>query len=351
MRPLLPALALLLCLAAAAPLHAQQTAPVPPPDTPAQTPPAPPVPQTPATADPAAAPPAAVPPPAAARPLSKGEQKALAKKQKDSDKQKREAEKDLTYLKLQGNEIVAPTLDADGKPVELAPCARKDKECQKKRKALLHRKKVGMKIENGTLTVDGWTGKARLNYDISEVKFLYVSIPGQGTVIASMEQFPNSSPQKSALEGKTLTLKMPEDHTVQISSDENLVDKKNHVVYVALDKGYTQPGRFPTLGYGSTAKAPYNWPGVRPLREDEKKISSKAPPLPSGMAVGQLQLPCQKVAPGEKPKPVKINGITMTPEACKPATPTPGAYTAGTRPPDGSGAASTGVPEDHTVAH
>ncbi len=53
-----------------------------------------------------------------------------------------------------------------------------------------------MKIENGTLTVDGWTGKARLNYDISEVKFLYVSIPGQGTVIASMEQFPNSSPQK-----------------------------------------------------------------------------------------------------------------------------------------------------------
>lgn len=245
--------------------------------------------------------------------LSEKEQR---KRQRNADKAAREKEKDASYLKLQGNEIVAPTLDANGKPVELAPCARKDKECQKKRKALLHRKKVGMKIENGTLTVDGWTGKARLNYDISEIKFLYVSIPGQGTVIASMEQFPNSQPQKNALEGKTLTIKTPGDHLVQISSDENLVDKKDHAIYVAMDPSYTEPGRFPTIGYGSTARAPYNWPGVRPLRDSESKISAKAPPLPTGMAISQMKLPCQKVAPGEKPKAVKINGIMMTPEAC-----------------------------------
>lgn len=250
--------------------------------------------------------------------------KEQRKRQHDADKAAREKAKDASYLKLQGDEIVAPTLDANGKPVELAPCARKDKECQKKRKALLHRKKVGMKIENGTLTVDGWTGKARLNYDISEVKFLYISIPGQGTVIASMEQFPNSQPQKSALEGKTLTIKTPGDHLVQIASDDNLVDKKDHVIYVAMDASFTMPGRFPTIGYGSSAKAPYNWPGVRPLRENESKISAKAPPLPAGMAISQMKLPCQKVLPGEKPKPVKINGVLMTPEACSSVT--------GTRP-------------------
>lgn len=275
-------------------------------------------------------------------PAPKLSEKEAKKRAHDAEKAAREKEKDATYLKLQGDEIVAPTLDADGKPVELAPCARKDRECQKKRKAMLHRKKVGMKIENGTLTVDGWTGKARLNYDISEVKFLYVSIPGQGTVIASMEQFPNSTPQKKALDGKTLTIQTPGDHVVQISSDNNLVDKKDHIIYVATDTGYTQPGRFPTIGYGSTAKAPYNWPGVRPLREDELKISAKAPPLPSGMSVSEMKLPCQRVLPGEHPKPVKINGITMTPEAC-PATvvkPAAGAATPSATVPAASAAVS-----------
>lgn len=271
--------------------------------------------------------------------LSEKEQR---KRQRKADKAAHEKEKDATYLKLQGDEIVAPTLDANGKPIELAPCARKDKECQKKRKALLHRKKVGMKIENGTLTVDGWTGKARLNYDISEIKFLYVSIPGQGTVIASMEQFPNSQPQKNALEGKTLTIKTTGDHLVQISSDENLVDKKDHVIYVAMDSGYTEPGRFPTIGYGSTAKAPYNWPGVRPLRENESRISAKAPPLPTGMTVSQMKLPCQTVAPGEKLRPVKINGIMMTPEACR---------TANARPTASTESSTPATPTQPTVVH
>ncbi len=278
-------------------------------------------------------------------PPSKLDLKDQRKREKEEARKQKEAAEEANYLKLQGDDIVAPTLDADGKPIELKPCSKKDKECIKKRKALLHRKKTGMKIENATLTVDGWTGKARLNFDISEVKFLYVSAPTIGTVIASLEHFPNSVEQKNALDGKQLTLTTPDGHTLQIAGEHDLIDKKAHSAYVAIDAGYTQGGRYPTFGYGSTARSPYNWPGVRPPTEQQQKVISKAPPLPQGMEAAQMNLPCQKVAPGEQPKAVKINGMSMLPLACPPASATPGAFAAGTRPPDGSGAASTGVAE------
>ena len=284
---------------------------------------------------------AATPSPA----MSKASLKDQQKRDKAEARKQKEAEKEASYLKLEGDTIVAPTLDADGNPIKLPSCSSKDKECIKKRKALLHQKKQGMKIENGTLTVDGWTGKARLNYDISEVKFLYISAPGIGTVIASLEHFPNSAEQKQALQGNLLTLTTPDSHTVQIASDHELVDKKQHSMFVAVDTGYLQPGRYPSVGYGSTARAPYNWPGVRPPTEKEKKSIAGAPPLPKGMETAQMNLPCQNVSPGEQVKPVKINGITMTPAACPSRTPTTGAFAAGTRPPDGSGAASTGIAE------
>ncbi len=63
-------------------------------------------------------------------------------------------------------------------------------------------------VENGTLLVDAWTAR----HDVNEVKFLYISIPGQGTVIAW-----SSSPfaaKEIALEGKTLTIKFVNGHPV-----------------------------------------------------------------------------------------------------------------------------------------
>ncbi len=83
-----------------------------------------------------------------------------------------------------------------------------------------------------------------------------------------------------------------------------------------VDASYTYAAKYPMFGYGSSARAPYNWPGGRPLTEAEKKLSAKAPPLPKGLEAKQMVLPCQKVNPGEQPKPVKINGIMMTPPAC-----------------------------------
>lgn len=266
--------------------------------------------------DPATASPGKAPLPQ--RPLSKAEEKEKRRRDKEMAKQQKDAETERSYLKLQGEDIVAPTLDADGNPVKLQQCSKKDKACIKKRKEILHRKKIGMKIENGTLTVDGWTGKARLNYDISEVKFLYIYSPGIGTVIVSNQHFPNSMEQKNALNGKTLTATTPDGHMIQLTSDKVLVDKKSQSVFVATDAAYTLPVKYPTLGYGSIARAPYNWPGARPLSEQQKKQESKVPPLPKGMEARPMTLPCQKVAPGQLPTPVKINGVMMTPPACPP---------------------------------
>ena len=250
MRPLLSALILSCCMWP--PLQAQSTPP------PAESQPA----------------------PQSAVPSSSGTEPTIADQQKAPEPQLKAAEGNSVVKDQPAAGAAVATLGADGKRIEPPPCARKDKECARKRKSLLHRKDIGMKVANGTLTVDGWTGKAHLNYDIHDVKFLYVSIPGTGTVIASMEQFPNSIEQKNALDGKTLTLKTPDDHIVQLSSDEALIDKKEHVFYVLLDKTYVQPGRFPTMGYGTTAQAPYAWPSARPTNAGEQKLSASAPPLP-----------------------------------------------------------------------
>lgn len=276
----------------------------------------------------------------------KDKEKADAKAKREQEKQRKEAEKDATYLKLQDNEIVASTFDKDGNPVKLAPCARKDKACQEKRKELLKQKKLALNVENGTLTVDGWTGKARLNYDVKNFQYIYISMPGYGTLIASPYHFPGSVEYKDGIDGKTLTIETDDKHTVQLTSDQVIVGKQKRSVFYAVDRHYTQPGSFPTMGYGFVKEAPYVWPGALPLTEEQKRLMAKAPPLPQGMELREMTLPCQKVSAGEALKPIKVNGVLVTPPACK-AKETPGAYTVSERAPDGSGAASTGVADSH----
>jgi len=280
-----------------------------------------------------------------ARPLTKAEEKAARKRQKEAEKKAKEAEQEKKFLKMQGGDLVAPTLDANGNAIHLAPCSKKDKVCQKKRKGLLKRKTMGMKIENGTLTVDGWTGKARLNYDISELKFLYVWAPGMGTTVISNQNFPGAKEEKDALKGNTLTVMTADNHQIQLTSDNPLLNKnkKSLSMWVATDPDFNLSSRYPALGYGSTAKAPYNWPGALPMTEKDLKLIAHAPPLPKGMEAKQMELPCVNARPGEEIKPVKLNGHTYTPKACpiKPQV-TEALSANGERPPD-AGAASTGV--------
>ncbi|GAA3762420.1 hypothetical protein [Terriglobus aquaticus] len=296
-------------------------------------------------------------------PISRGEAKAAghvdkdrkkeeAKAQKEAEKQKKQQEAEAKLLKLEDNEIAISVFDDQGNPVKIPPCAKKDKSCQEKRKELLKQKRVELNVQNGTLTVDGMIGRARLNYEIPSFLYLYVSVPGYGTIVASPVHFPYSTELKDALDGPTLTITTPDDHVVQLSSEKPLSGKAKRSIFFAVDHDFQQPGRYPSIGYGTVNKAPYVWPGALPMSDEQKRHLANAPALPKGMEVQAAAVPCQQVAAGTTTRPVKVNGTLVTPPPCKAGqvASTPGAFSTTTseRPPDGSGAASTGIAEDHS---
>lgn len=170
---------------------------------------------------------------------------------------------------------------ADTSPQATAAAAAGGKKGKKKKKEK-EPKLTPVHIEQGTLTIDGWTGKARLNYDIADLKFIYVWAPGIGTIIASNQKFPQGAEQKNAFNGSTLTLDA-NGHQIQISSEKKLLkDKKPASAWVFVDTIYKTPSVFPQMGYGSTKDRPYSWPGAKETPVQKGGIMA-APPLPAGM--------------------------------------------------------------------
>jgi hypothetical protein len=121
-------------------------------------------------------------------------------------------------------------------------------------------KMTPMSIVDGMLTVDGWTGKARLNYDIADLKYLYLYTPGIGTTIVSLNSFPGAKEVPGAFSEKSLKLTV-DGHPIELSSSKQLLGKKPEAAWVVVDREYTLPVKFPVLGYGTTTKFPYAWPG------------------------------------------------------------------------------------------
>lgn len=187
-------------------------------------------------------------------------------------------------------------------------------------------KTVGINITHGTFTVDGLTGKAALNYDIKDFRYVYFYVPWIGTTVVSNSPFPGSREQKNAFSDKTLTITV-EDHTLQLYSDNRLLDKKPLSAYVLVDRDYKLPTRYPVVGYGSAARAPYVWPGAR---EDKlaSGASSSTPPIPPDMRPQLLLAPCpagQMRTPGAKPLPGQAAMVQPCVPISKIIPPTPAA--------------------------
>lgn len=159
-------------------------------------------------------------------------------------------------------------------------------------------------IVSGTLTVDGWTGKAQLNYDIPDLKYIYLSSPAVGTVIISQQAFVGSTEQKDAFHDNTLTVK-DGDHLLQLASDKPLLGKKNAPAWVKVDADYTNDARYPVMGFGATSSAPYEWPGAKVIKKTPEQLKSRAPPLPASM-VPKFAEPCVATATKGCPAPPKI---------------------------------------------
>ena len=142
-------------------------------------------------------------------------------------------------------------------------------------------------VKDGTLTVDGWAGKARLNYDIRDTKYLYFSVPSLGTVVVSQSAFPGAAMQKAAFIGNTLTVDAA-GHSIQLTSDGLLLGKHPQAAYVKVDPSYTFRSGWPVMGFGSATGAPYEWPAAR----IQKPEVADAPPLPAPMRPRVVAQPC-----------------------------------------------------------
>ena len=188
-----------------------------------------------------------------------------------------------------------PLFDDAGKPVYQTRNELGYDEKGKKLKAVKEKepKKVSVSIEHGTLTVDGLTGKAGLNYEIADLRYIYLYAPWVGLTVVSNEPFPGATEEKNAFDDKTLTVAAGE-HIYQLYSDKKLLPgKKPASAYVLVDRDFSMPVKFPVMGYGPTHKAPYAWPGSKEIAQN-KDVDPRhvAPPLPSNLKPATALPPC-----------------------------------------------------------
>jgi hypothetical protein len=183
-------------------------------------------------------------------------------------------------------------------------------------------KTVAVSISRGTLTVDGMTGKAALNYEIKDLKYIYFYVPGIGTTVVSNDPFPGAVEQKHAFDDKTLTVTVGE-HVLQLSSDNRLLGKTPESAFVLVDKNFLVPAKFPVMGYGPIRVAPYAWPGSKSNEVksgEEVKSAVEAPPLPADLRPTLLLEPCP-AGQMRTAGPPTLPGQTAAPQPCVPIVP------------------------------
>lgn len=241
-----------------------------------------------------------------------------------------------------------PLCNAAGKPVyQTAKDMGYDEKGKKipvvKEKAV---KTVPVSISRGTFTIDGVIGKAALNYEIPDLKFIYLYVPGIGITVVSNTPFPGAKEQKLAFVGNTLSVTVT-DHKLQLTSDNPLLGKKakSESAYVLLDRDFKLPSRYAEVGYGQTLKAPYAWPGSKANAALTGVVTP--PPLPKNLLPVQLLKPCP-AGMMRRPGPVALPGQAAVEQPCvpivrgapvpptapvKPATPAPTSAPAATPAP------------------
>jgi hypothetical protein len=235
-------------------------------------------------------------------------------------------------LKQQRDKKGHPLFNEQGKPVFQTATNQGYDEHGKKLRApkVKEAKMTPVSISRGTFTVDGMIGKAELNYEIPNFKYMYMYAPGIGTLVVSNAAFPGAKEQKGAFNDATLTVTVGE-HKLQLASDKRLLGKKPESAYVLVDRDFNLPSKYPVVGYGTTLKAPYTWPGGRPNGELAGSFVAP-PPIPTNLQPVLLQSPCS-TGQMRKASPPTLPGQTAQPQPCVPMA-------------KGSVAASKGVASD-----
>jgi hypothetical protein len=222
-------------------------------------------------------------------------------------------------IKQQRDKKGHPLFNDQGKPVfQTATNLGYDEHGKKLRAPKVKEAKMTpVSISRGTFTVDGMIGKAELNYEIPNFKYMYMYAPGIGTLVVSNAAFPGAKEQKGAFNDATLTVNVGE-HKLQLASDKRLLGKKPESAYVLVNRDFNLPSKYPVVGYGTTLKAPYTWPGGRPNGELAGSFVAP-PPIPTNLQPVLLQSPCP-TGQMRKPAPPTLPGQTAQPQPCVPVS-------------------------------
>jgi len=108
---------------------------------------------------------------------------------------------------------------------------------------------------------------------------------------------------------------------MELASEKRLLGKKPQSAWVAVDRGFQLPSKFPVFGYGAATRAPYAWPGSKESVADKGPVV--APPLPVDVRPTLLLAPCPAGMMRPTGPPV-LPGQTAVAQPCvaiKPAAP------------------------------
>jgi hypothetical protein len=174
-------------------------------------------------------------------------------------------------------------------------------------------------ISRGELTVDYMIGKAEMNYNIPDLKFIYIYAPGIGIAVISNASFPGAVEQKNAFKDTSLVVKV-DDHRLELSSDKQILGKKGHAesAFVLLDREHTLPSKYPVVGYGKVSSYPYEWPGSKPNAVLKGLVA--VPPTPKTFKPVMLLAACPQ---GQMRRPLPDGYVALpgSPEADQPCVP------------------------------
>jgi hypothetical protein len=212
-----------------------------------------------------------------------------------------------------------PRFDEDGRPVMQTPTDLGYDENGKKIKVQKEKapKMTPVSITRGTFTVDGVVGKVALNYDIPNLRYLYLYVPGMGVTVVSHVPFEGAKEQQAAFNGKSLMVTV-EGHALELASDTPLLGEKATSAYVRIDRDFVLPSQYPQVGYGTVLTRPYGWPGSK---ENTALPGTAAPPLPANLKpepqlppcpAGQMRKGADATLPGQPPAPCE--SITPAPK-------------------------------------
>lgn len=217
-----------------------------------------------------------------------------------------------------------PVFDEHGKPVfQTATDLGYDEKGHKlKVKKEKPPKATPVSISRGTYTVDGVIGKAALNYDIPDLKYIYLYAPGVGIAVVSNAPFPGAKEQPTAFDGMTLTVTV-DGHSLQLASEKKLLpgkDKHPQPAYVLVDRDFQMPSRFPVVGYGEIRRPPYAWPGSRLNGKFAGPVAP--PPIPKDLRPTLALTPCPS-GQMRKPAPAALPGQPIPEQPCIPIASAP----------------------------